>query len=46
MDKSAWVHHCGHVNLGMWTDRAVCGGCRVPVVDAEDVEQYRLARIW
>ncbi|MEV1167365.1 hypothetical protein [Nonomuraea sp. NPDC049784] len=46
LDKAAWMHHCGAINLGMWAKRAVCGGCRSSVDHAEDVEQYRLVRAW
>jgi hypothetical protein len=40
------VHHCGVINVGAWTARAVCGGCQFRVDHAEDVEQYRLVRVW
>ncbi|MFB4284872.1 hypothetical protein ACBJ59_57060 [Nonomuraea sp. MTCD27] len=46
LDKAAWLHHCGELNLGTWSDRAVCGGCRYAVGHAEDVEQFRLVRVW
>ncbi|WP_378786562.1 hypothetical protein ACFMQL_20435 [Nonomuraea fastidiosa] len=46
LDKSAWVHHCGAINLGTWAKMVACGGCRVPVESSADVEQYRLVRTW
>ncbi|WP_433355576.1 hypothetical protein ACQP25_17105 [Microtetraspora malaysiensis] len=46
LDKAAWLHDCGEINLGTWADRAVCGGCGYAVSRAEDAEQYRLVRIW
>ena len=46
LDKAAWVHACGAINLGTWAKRAVCAGCRMLADQAEGVEQYRLVRSW
>lgn len=42
----AWLHHCGHLNHGYWTDRSTCGGCRFSVERAGEVDaHYRLVPV-
>ncbi|MER6171337.1 endonuclease domain-containing protein [Streptosporangium sp. NPDC001681] len=42
----AWSHHCGAINLGSWKRDAVCSGCRFSVEGADDVQQFKLTRVW
>lgn len=42
----AWLHHCGHLNSGYWSSRAMCGGCRSEVAKSSHVDaHYRLVPV-
>lgn len=42
----AWIHACGAITPGAWKRGAWCTGCRVPTETADDVQQFKLTRVW
>ncbi|WP_440063817.1 hypothetical protein [Streptosporangium sp. OZ121] len=42
----AWLHLCGVLTVGAWRRGAGCAGCRISVEHAEDVQQFKLSRVW